>query len=141
MNHAVHFMVHSQYLADMLHEHYHLPLIRIHHSKNFDSKLQVINASLIQTPVSFRGQGKKLLERNKHLGHNLSQYGMYTYIRTCLHMYVHTYVCIYIHTHVHMYIHQSIQYIATYIYVHMIITNSWISYNTLTASYMLMKND
>ena len=51
--------------------------IRIHYLKNFDSELQLINASLVLLPVSFSGRGEKLLERNKHPGHNLRQYGRF----------------------------------------------------------------
>ena len=51
--------------------------IRIHHLKNFDSELQLINANLAELPISFSGWGEKLLEINNNLGHNLRQYGMY----------------------------------------------------------------
>ena len=69
--------------------------IRIHSLKNFDSELQLINTGLVQSPVSFSGQGEKLLERNKCPGHNLRQYDIYihTIARTtfigmpsCLHL-------------------------------------------------------
>ena len=50
--------------------------IRIHHLKNFDSELQLINAGFVQSPVLFSGQGEKLLKRHKQPGHNLGQYGI-----------------------------------------------------------------
>ena len=50
--------------------------IRIHYLKNFDSELQLINAGLVLSPVSFSGRGEKLLERNKRPGHDLRQYGI-----------------------------------------------------------------
>ena len=37
--------------------------IKIHHLKNFDSNIQVMNANLVSSPVSFSGWGDKLLEK------------------------------------------------------------------------------
>ena len=52
--------------------------IRIHRPKNLYSKLQLINAGLVQLLVSFNGRGENLLEKNERLGHNLRQYGIIT---------------------------------------------------------------
>ena len=50
--------------------------IRILSQKNFDLELKLINAGLVWLPVSFSSQGEKLLERNKHPGHNLRLYSI-----------------------------------------------------------------
>ena len=77
MNHAAHFMVHSIW-ADLLHELWTLS-IRIHRPKHLDSQFQVNEHwSYIKSLVTFSGQGEKLLERNKRLGHNLRQHGIQT---------------------------------------------------------------
>ena len=58
-NHAVHFMVHSisGSVTWAL-----SAAIRIHHPKNFDSELQIINDGLVLLPVLFSDRGDKLLE-------------------------------------------------------------------------------
>ena len=71
-NRAVHFMVRSIYwicCMSVTSCHWNSLL------ENFDSELQLINASLVWSPVSLSGRGEKLLERNKFPGHNLRQYG------------------------------------------------------------------
>ena len=51
-----------------------LAAIRIDRLKNFYSELQLINTDFVWSRVSFSGQGEKLLERKKCLGHNMRQY-------------------------------------------------------------------
>ena len=79
-NHAVHFMVHSIYQTSC-HQDSQL--------KNYDSELQLINASLVQLLVSFRGWDEKLQERNKRLGH--TQFEAIWYLHTETYTYKHTY--------------------------------------------------
>ena len=79
--------------------------IRIHHPKNFNSKLQVINTGLVWSPVLFSGQGEKLLKEINAwaiIWGNMACVYIYThiYVYICMCVYMlnkHIYTCVYIY--------------------------------------------